>query len=122
MQKKFSINMTLDMVQALNDLLMGLNPKGRTERRKHKAISLAMRAGCTIEKFSIDKETGAEGVQRFIKRGDLELETLEIAEYLADQLEAKTISGIQGQFSIGYDDLAEALNAFPELKDEEEKK
>lgn len=114
---KYNITMDLDMVQALNDLLMGVTTKTRTHRRLHKTISLAMRTGCTIEKFSTDKETGAEGVQRFIKRGVISIDDLEVMEYLADQLEQKTIAGIQGQFTVGYDALSDALEAFPELKD-----
>lgn len=111
-----TVKMSLDMVQALNDLLLGLTPKGRTEMREHKHLSLAIREGCFFEYKYKNQQTQKDDIQHIFNAegGILKITRDSAIEYILDPLKTKIDAGVSGKLSIGYSDLADAFDALKE--------
>lgn len=111
-----TVKMSLDMAQALNDLLLGLNPKGRVEMREHKHLSAAIREGCFYEYKYENQQTKKQDIQHIFNSdgGTLKITRDSAIEYIHPLLVTKIEGGVQGKLSIGYNDL---LDAFDSLKE-----
>lgn len=105
-----TLKMTLEMSLALNDLLMGLKLKGRSQIREHKHLFKSMRENCCTEK-KIKNAQGNDDVQHAykIEATELKIERESALEYLKDSLRIKIEEGVPAYLSIGYCDLDEAV-------------
>jgi hypothetical protein len=110
MSEVCTLKMSLEMSLALNDLLMGLKPKGRSQIREHKHLFKSMRENCCNEKKTKNAQ-GNDDVQHVykIEGSELKIERKSALEYLRDSLRDKMNDGIPAYLSIGYCDLDEAV-------------
>ena len=106
------VKMSLDMSQAINDLLQGLTPKGRVEMREHKHLSVAHREGCCYEYKYQNQQTKKDDVQQILQAdgGTIKITRDSAIEYIHPLIIAKMDAGVNGRLSIGYSDLADEFD------------